>query len=123
MGQYSQYSDYDICCEVWGSNIGRSNRNISSPKHPDQLQHPHSLQLNENQNFFSGSKEARADSLNTHIHIEPSLKISAAIPPLNLSHSMAHIGKLYFTFNTNYVHIFQEVTYFLSYKGSFPYII
>ena len=64
---------------------------ISSPKHPDQLQRPPSLQLNENQNFISGSKVASADSLTTHICIEPSLKISGAIPPLNLSPPMAHI--------------------------------
>jgi len=31
--------------EDWGSNLGRSNRTISSPEHPDQLQRPPSLQL------------------------------------------------------------------------------
>jgi hypothetical protein len=45
-----------------------------------------------NSGFFSGSKVASADSLTTHIHIEPSLKISTAIPPHNLSLSMAHIA-------------------------------
>jgi len=45
--------------------------------------------------FFSGSKVASADSLTTHICLQQSLKISGAIPPLNLSPSMAHIG--YFT--------------------------
>jgi hypothetical protein len=34
----------------------------------------------------------RADSLATHNHLQPSLKISAAILPLNLSTSMAHIA-------------------------------
>jgi len=63
-----------------------------SAKHPDQLQHPPSLQLNEKESFFSGSKVARADSLTTHTHIEPSLKISGALLPLNLSATMAHIG-------------------------------
>ena len=51
-----------------------------------------SLQLNENQSFISGSKVARADSLTIHICLEPSLKISGAIPPLNLFISMAHNG-------------------------------
>jgi hypothetical protein len=45
-----------------------------------------------NSSFFSGSKVTSADSLNTHIHIEPILKISGAIPPLILSPSIAHIG-------------------------------
>jgi len=43
-------------------------------KSPDQLQHPPSLQLNENQSFISGSKVASADSLTTHICLQPSLK-------------------------------------------------
>ena len=82
---------------------------ISSPKHPDQLQCPPSLQLTENQNFFSGSKVASADNLTTHIHLEPSLKISGAIPPLNLPPSKAHILPL----SPTYVHISQQVTAFL----------
>jgi hypothetical protein len=45
-----------------------------------------------NSSFFSGSKVASADSLTTHICLEPSLKISAALPPFNLSATMAHIG-------------------------------
>jgi hypothetical protein len=45
-----------------------------------------------NSSFFSGSKVASADSLTNHICLGPSLKISGAIPPLNLSASMAHIG-------------------------------
>jgi hypothetical protein len=39
---------------------------------------------------FSGSKLARADRLITHVHLETSLKISGAIPPLNLSAAMAY---------------------------------
>jgi len=54
----------------------RSKRTISSPKYADQNQHPPSLQLNDNQSFISGSKVASADSLTTHIHLEPSLKIN-----------------------------------------------
>ena len=42
-----------------------------------------------NPELFSGSNVASADSLTTHIWLEPSLKISGAIPPLNLSASMA----------------------------------
>jgi hypothetical protein len=82
-------------------NLGRNKKTISSTKHTDQLQRPHSLQLNENNSFFSGSKVARADSLTTHIHIEPSLKISAALPPLNLSATMAHIGTTNFILTSN----------------------
>ena len=55
------------------SNLGSSKRPIFFPKHPDQLQHPPSLQLNDNQSFISSSKVARADSLTTHIYLEPSL--------------------------------------------------
>ena len=53
-------------------------------------------QLNEHQTFFSGSKVAMADSLTIHKCLEPSLKISGAIPPLNLSASMAHRGTTLF---------------------------
>jgi hypothetical protein len=59
----------------------------------DQLQRP----PRSNCSFFYGSKVASADSLITHIHIEPILKISGALPPLNLSVSMAHLGQFYFT--------------------------
>ena len=48
-----------------------------------------------NSSFFTGRKVACADSLTTHIHLVPSLKISGAIPPLNLSASLAYTG--YFT--------------------------
>jgi hypothetical protein len=57
---------------------------------------PTQLQLNDNQSFFYGIKVARADNMTTHIRQEPSLKISGAIPPLNLSASMAHIGTTLF---------------------------
>ena len=84
-------------------------RIICSPKHPHQLQHPPSLQLNEKQNFISGSKVASADSPTTHNLLEPRLKTSGAIPPLNLSPSKAHILPL----SPTYVHISQQVTPFL----------
>jgi hypothetical protein len=67
-------------------------------KHPGQLQCQASLQPKENHSFFSGSKVASADSVATHIHIETSLKISGAIPPLNLSPSMTHIGTLFYLY-------------------------
>ena len=66
---------------------------MSSPKHPGQLQRPLSLQLNENQSYSCGRKVSRADSLTTHICLQPSLGSSGAISPLNLSDSMAHIGR------------------------------
>ena len=100
MGQHIKYTDkyltWKICGsnlgtnivitlnrKVLGSNLGKSKRAIYSPKHPDKLQHPPSLQLNVNQGFFSGSKVARGMSL------------SVAISPLNLSASMAHTGTLF----------------------------
>jgi hypothetical protein len=73
---------------------------MSSPKYPTQFQHPPSPQLNKNQSFFSRSIVARVLSLITHIHLVPSLKFSAATPPLILSASMAHNGKFYFTFTS-----------------------
>ena len=96
MGQHSQYSDYEIWWKIWGSNLGSSKRIISSPKHPYELHHPHSIRLNENQTSFSGSKATRADISNTQILVEASTKIIAAIPLLNLSPSMAHIGTTLF---------------------------
>jgi len=67
MGHHIQYSDQDIHWKIWGSNLGRSKRTISSPKYPGQLQCPPSIQLNENHSVFFGSKVARADSLTTHM--------------------------------------------------------
>ena len=46
---------------------------------------------------------ARADSLSTSIHLESSLKISGAIPTLNLSASMAHSGTTYLTLPPTYL--------------------
>jgi len=60
--------------------FSKTSRPVPVPKQPPTQQKPQ---------FFSGNKVARADSLTTHIHQEPSLKISGAIPPLNLSASMA----------------------------------
>ena len=122
MGQHSQYSDYDTQWKIWGSNLGRSKRIIPSSKQPDHLQHPPSLQINENHTFFSVSKMDRANSLTTHIHIEPSLKISGAIPPLNLSPSMAHIGTNFFFLYLLPMYIYLKMSHPLwSYKGTLLY--
>ena len=43
--------------------------------------------------------QCNAECLATHIHLEPSLKISGAIPTLNLSPSMAHIGTTLYYLN------------------------
>ena len=99
MWQHSQYNYHNIHWNIWGSNLGRNKRSISSPKHPDQLQCPPSIQLNENQSYFSGSTVTSADSLITHICLGRSLKFSAAIHPLNLSVSMEHIGINWFYLN------------------------
>jgi hypothetical protein len=65
----------------------------------------------------------RADSLNTHIHLKPSLKISGAIPPLNLPPSMAHIGTSSFYPNHLPLYISLKRSHsFWSYKGTFLYI-
>ena len=96
MWQHSQYYNQDICWKIWDSNLGRSKRTISSTKYPDQLQHAPTLILKKNQSFFSGSKVAGVDNLTTHIHLETSLKISAATPPQNLSASMEHSGTTLF---------------------------
>ena len=49
--------------------------------------------------FFSGYKVAMAENLNTHIRLEPSLKINGVIPPLKLSASIAHSGTTLFYLN------------------------
>jgi hypothetical protein len=61
-------------------------------------QHPPSLQLNENQNPFSGREMTTTHSLNIRICLEQSLEISGSVPPLNLSVCMTYIlTHLYFT--------------------------
>jgi len=63
--------------------------------------------------FFLAVKWQGEDSLTTHIPLGPSLKISGAIPLLNLSASMAHIGTTLFHITPTYIHISQDVTSFL----------
>jgi len=73
--------------------------------------------------FFSGSKVASADSRTTHICLEPSLQISGAISPLNLSPSMAHSVTTLFYLNLLPMYISLKRTHpFWSYKGTFLYI-
>ena len=84
--------------------------------YPDHLQQPLSLLHSENQSFFSGSKVTSAHSLTNHICLAPSFKnqcSSTCLPPWHI------LGQLYFTLPTTYLQLSQEVTSFLSYKGSF----
>ena len=72
--------------------------------------------------FFSGSKVASADSLTTPTCLERSLQISGAIPPFNLSPSMAHVGT---SFYPNHLPVYISLNRshpFWSYKGTFLYI-
>ena len=104
-------SDLDMHWELWGSNLGRNKRTMFSktfrtapvPTQPPTQWKP---------NLFSGSKVAGIDSLNTHILLEASIKISTAIPPLNMSANMAHIGTTLFYL---YLH-----TMYISLKMSHP---
>ena len=73
--------------------------------------------------IFSGSKVARADSLTIHICLQPSLNNSGAIPPLNLSASMAQSGTTLFYLNLLPMYISLKRSHpFQSYKGTFLYI-
>jgi hypothetical protein len=115
MAQHIQYIEVYIWWKIWSSNLDRNKRSISSATHPDRS----STNPASNSSFFSGSKLANADSLTTHIHIEPSLKISGAIPPLNLSATMTHIGttKFYLIFLPMYIFLNRSHC-FWSYKGT-----
>jgi hypothetical protein len=76
-----------------------------------------------NSSFFSGSKVVRADTLTLHICLQPSLKISGAIPPLKLSLYMAHIGTPSFCPNLLPMYISLNRSHpSCSYKGTFLYI-
>ena len=68
--------------------------------------------------YFSGVKVARMDSLSTHNHIEPSSKISGAIPPLILSPSIPRSGTTLFYLNhlPKYISVKRSHP-FRSYKG------
>jgi hypothetical protein len=66
---------------------------------------------------------ARADSLTTDNHLEPSLKISGAVPPINMSASMAHIETNLFHLNPLPMYISLNRSHpFWSYKATFLYI-
>ena len=73
-----------------------------------------------NSSFFSGCKVARVDSLTSHICLQPSLKISGAIPPINLSPSMAQSGTTLLYLNLLPMYISLKRSHpFWSYKGTF----
>jgi hypothetical protein len=62
-------------------------------------------------------------SLITHSHLEPSSKISGAVPPLNLSATMAHIGTTVFYLYLPPMYIsLKRLHPFWSYKGTLLYI-
>jgi hypothetical protein len=102
----------------------------------DMIHYKNSLLQNFNGNYYvqknlpgnCSSNVARTDSLTTHNSLEPSLKISGALPSFNLSHSIAHIGTtvLYLYFLPMYISL-KRPHPFQSYKGTFytllsPYI-
>ena len=63
------------------------------------------------------------DSLNTQILLEASTKISAAIPPLNMSANMAHIGTTLFYLYLHTMYISLKMSHpSWSYWGTFLYI-
>jgi len=122
---HSINTDFSIIFNsVWGSIIskvtkicaGRSGVQISAGARGlailQNIQTSSSANPASKSSFFSGSKEAQMDSLTTHIHLEPSLKISGAIPPLNLSLSMAHSGSALFYLN--------HLPMYISAKSSHP---
>ena len=75
----------------WCSNPGRA-RELSLLQNITTS----SISRDSNYTFFSFIKLRRAESLTTHIRLEPVLKISGAIPLLNLSPCMAHSGTILF---------------------------
>jgi len=86
------------------------------------IQTSYSAHPTSNSSYFSGSKGATNDSLMNHIPLEPSLKISGAIPPLHLSPSVAHTGTTSFYPNHLPIYIFFKRSHPLwSYKGTFVY--
>ena len=111
--QHSQYSDLDIHWKIRGSHLGRSKRTIPSPKYPDQLQCPHSLQLTENQSFFYQQSEQCTHSGHLHLSI-PKFKnqwIYTSTQPVSLHGT--YWNNFIFPLPTTYVHISQQVTSFL----------
>jgi len=105
----------DVCIifnSVWGRIIskmtkiyaGRSGVQIlagaTELSHLQNIQTSSSSHPASNYSFDSGSKLAWADNLTTHIRLQPSFKISRAIPTINLSPSMEHSGTL---FNPNHL--------------------
>ena len=73
-----------------------------------------------NYSFFSSSTVASLHSLTTRIRLESCLKNSVAIPPTNLSLSMAHSVTILFYLNFIPMYIsLKKLHSFWSYKGTF----
>ena len=72
---------------------------------------------------FSLAVKWPVQTLTTHNHLQPSLKIIGAIPTINLSPSMAHIGttSLYLYLQPTYISLNRSHP-FWSYKRTFLYI-
>ena len=129
----------DICIifnSVWGSIISKMTRcydrrsgvQILAGERElsffQNIQTSSSSQPASNYSFFSSSKLASADSLTTHMFLVPSFKISGAIPPLNLSPSMAHSGTTSSNPNHLPIYIYVKKSHpFWFYKGTFTQIL
>ena len=73
-----------------------------------------------NLSFFCSSAVARMDSLTTRVRLESNLKISGAVPPLNLSPIMAQSGTILFYHNHLHMSISLKKLHSLwCYKGTF----
>jgi hypothetical protein len=76
-----------------------------------------------NSSVFADSKVACADSLTTHNCLEPSLKISGAIPSFKLCANMAHTGTIQIYHYLLHIYISLKKSHsFWSYKGTISYI-
>jgi len=103
----SHFINMDFCVifkSVWGSTVSAMTRIYAAISGVQMLAQATELPPLQNiqtsssthpaskSSFLSGSKVASADSLTTHICLEPILKIRVAAPPLNPSPSMPHMG-------------------------------
>jgi hypothetical protein len=123
MCQHSQYSNQDIRWKIWGSKLGRSKRTTSSPKHPDQLQHPHNIQTSSSTHTTSNSMEKRAFSLVVKCPVQTVCPLTSSRAKFKnqWSYTSTQSVPLHGTYWYNlilplpptYVYISQEVTSFL----------
>ena len=93
--------------EVRGSNARTGKRFLSSPKRRDRLWGPPSLLFNEYQGSFLGWV-GRNVMFTNHLHLAPSLSISAVIPLLHLYAFMACTGTA-FTFNSTESYVWSSL--------------